>query len=119
MITGVINEYDADWRVRAHDPGPTRRRGHRRRQSFSTGTPLGIGVTPDGTIYYADIGIVNDPENGFGPGDGTGSFRRITFLDGEPQPPETLDEGLAFPDGVGIYVPGGAAGGGGGGSSPV
>ncbi|MET0739451.1 MAG: hypothetical protein ABW035_14335, partial [Acidimicrobiales bacterium] len=55
---------------------------------------------------------VNDPENGFGPGEGTGHVRRILFVDGEPQPPETVASDLAFPDGIGIYVPGGAAGGG-------
>jgi hypothetical protein len=69
------------------------------------GTPLGIGVGPEGSIYYADIGIVNDPEEGLGPGDGTGKVRRIAFVDGEPQPPEIMDEGLAFPDGIGVYVP--------------
>ena len=74
--------------------------------SLSTGTPLGIGVAPDGTIWYADIGIVNDPENGFGPGDGTGSVRRIVFEGDEPGEPETVNDGLAFPDGIGIYDPG-------------
>jgi hypothetical protein len=73
-------------------------------QPYSTGTPLGIGVAPDGSLYYADIGIVVDGA-GIGPGDGTGTVRRIRFIDGEPQPPETMDEGLAFPDGIGIYVP--------------
>jgi hypothetical protein len=33
--------------------------------------------------------------------------RRIRIVDGEPQPPEIVDEGLAFPDGIGVYVPGG------------
>jgi hypothetical protein len=104
VISGVINEYDADGAfVRAvlHPPageqvGP---------EPISTGTPLGIGVAPDGTIYYADIGIIADPENGFGPGDGTGKVRAIAFVDGEPQAPETLDEGLQFPDGIGIFQP--------------
>lgn len=104
VITGTINEYDAGGAfVRTvlqppdgEEVGP---------EPLSTGTPLGIGVDADGTLYYADIGIVADPENGFGPGDGTGSVRRIRFVDGEPQPPETLDEGLAFPDGIGIFQP--------------
>ena len=109
VITGVINEYDADWQFVRTILAPPAGEAIGADTSLSTGTPLGIGVTPDGTIYYADIGIVNDPDNGFGPGDGTGSFRRIRFVDGEPQPPETLAEGLAFPDGVGVYVPDGAA----------
>jgi hypothetical protein len=119
VITGVINEYDADWEFVRTILAPPAGDVIGADTSLSTGTPLGIGVTPDGTVYYADIGIVNDPDDGFGPGDGTGKVRRIRFVDGEPQPPETLAEGLAFPDGIGVYVPRGAAGGGGGGSSPV
>jgi len=110
VITGVINEYDADWgfvrTILAPPPGEAIGAD----TSLSTGTPLGIGVTPDGTIYYADIGIVDDPEDGFGPGDGTGTVRRIRFVDGEPQAPETIAEGKDFPDGIGVYVPGEASG---------
>ena len=71
---------------------------------FSTGTPLGIGIGPDGTIYYADIGIVISPD-GIGPGDDTGSVRRIVLRDGAPLPPETMASGLAFPDGIGVLAP--------------
>ncbi len=87
VITGVINEYDADWRFVRTILAPPAGEAIGADTSLSTGTPLGIGVTPDGTIYYADIGIVNDPDNGFGPGDGTGKVRRIRFVDGEPQAP--------------------------------
>ena len=56
-------------------------------------------------MYYADIGIVVTA-NGIGPGNGTGRVRRIAFDEaGEPQPPEQMDEGLAFPDGIGIWAP--------------
>lgn len=106
VITGTINEYDADWAfVRTIlAPDPSEQIGAT--ETLSTGTPLGIGVGPDGTIFYADIGIVSDPENGFGPGDGTGKVRAVTFsAGGEPQAPVVLDEGLAFPDGIGIYLP--------------
>jgi hypothetical protein len=105
VITGIINEYDADWnfvRTILEPPAGEQIGAH---DSLTTGTPLGIGVGPDGSVYYADIGIVNDPEGGFGPGEGTGKVRRIAFVDGEPQPPEVMAEGLAFPDGIGIYVP--------------
>ena len=71
-------------------------------QTYSTGTPLGLGVDADGTLYYADIGIVISPEVGPGP---KGSVRRIRFVDGAPQPPEVLADGLAYPDGIGIYQP--------------
>jgi hypothetical protein len=72
---------------------------------YTTGTPLGIGVGPDGSVYFADIGITVSA-NGIGPGDGTGHVRRIAFDEaGQPQPPEQMDKGLAFPDGIGIWTP--------------
>jgi hypothetical protein len=117
VITGVINEYDADWSFVRTILAPPEGEVIGADASLSTGTPLGIGVTPDGTVWYADIGIVNDPEDGFGPGDGTGSVRRIRFDEsGEPLPPEVVLDGLAFPDGIGVYVPASALG---AGPSPV
>jgi hypothetical protein len=112
VITGIINEYDADWNYVRTVLAPEEGEAIGADASLSTGTPLGIGVTPDGTIWYADIGIVNDPENGFGPGDGTGSVRRIAFDGDEPGEPEIVNDGLAFPDGIGVYAPadGGASG---------
>jgi hypothetical protein len=103
VFTGVINEYTADGTfVRTilqpppgEGPGP---------EPISTGSPLGLGVAPDGTIYFADIGLVIS-EDGVGPGDNTGTVRKIAFVDGQPQPPETMADGLAFPDGIGIYLP--------------
>jgi hypothetical protein len=106
VFTGVINEYDANGQfIRTIlQPPASESLGP---QTFSTGTPLGIGVGPDGTLFYADIGLVIDA-SGIGPGDRNGSLRRITFLDGQPQPPETMATGLAFPDGIGILVAGGS-----------
>jgi len=103
VINGVINEYSADggFLRTILQPSAGETLGP---QPFSTGTPLGIGVAPDGTIYYADIGIVIDGAN-IGPGDNTGTVRRITFKKDVPQPPETMATGLAFPDGIGIWVP--------------
>jgi hypothetical protein len=69
---------------------------------YDTGTPYGIGVDPDGTLYYADLGVVVGPPPG--PGDHNGTVRRIRFVDGEPQPPEVMDEGLEFPDGIGVLT---------------
>src|SRR4051794_7119542 len=70
---------------------------------YSTGTPLGIGVAPDGSVYFADIGIVITPKS-IGPGDGTGHVRRIAFdAAGNPKAPEIMDSDLAFPDGIGIW----------------
>jgi len=101
VINGFINEYDANGEfVRTVlSPPAGESLGEK---SFSTGTTLGIGVGPDGTLYYADIGIVINSQ-GIGPGS-EGTVRRIRFVDGEPQPPELMGRGLAFPDGIGIYV---------------
>jgi len=108
VINGVINEYDANgvFVRRILQPPAGEELGA---EPYTTGTPLGLAVGPDGTLFYADIGIVND--NGdIGPGSRTGSLRRIVFVDGEPRPPETMATDLAFPDGVGILVGGGGAG---------
>ena len=70
---------------------------------FPGGTPLGIGLAPDGTLYYADIGLAVG-NGSIGPGRNLGKVRRIRFVDGEPQAPELVDEGLNFPDGIGILA---------------
>jgi hypothetical protein len=103
VANGVINEYDPDGtfvRVVLRPPPGERILGP---VPLSTGTPLGLGVGPDGTLFYADIGIVNR-DGDIGPGERAGSVRRIVFVDGRPQPPETVASGLAFPDGIGILT---------------
>jgi hypothetical protein len=103
VFTGIINEYGPDGGfIRSilepppgEGPGP---------EPISTGSPLGLGVAPDGTVYFADIGLVIS-DTGVGPGDHTGSVRRIRFIGGDPLVPDTMATGLAFPDGIGIFVP--------------
>ncbi len=98
VFNGVIAEYDANGvfarvilKPAAGDkPVP-----------YKTGSPLGLRVDRDGTLYYADLGLV---VNGLdiGPGRGKGTVRRISFVGGEAQPPVSLDQGLNFPDGLGL-----------------
>ncbi|MGH9026633.1 MAG: hypothetical protein ACRDWD_11060 [Acidimicrobiia bacterium] len=100
VINGTIGEFDADGNFLrlVLQPPEGETLGE---EPFSTGTPLGLGIDSDGTLYYADIGIVISAD-GIGPGDGTGKVRRIVFENGEPLEPETLGGDLAFPDGIGI-----------------
>jgi len=63
-------------------------------------TPFGIGVTPDGSLWIADIGI-----QGTGPADGEGEVYVVRFDDaGQPSAPESVNQDLAFPDGIGVAV---------------
>ena len=101
VFDGKIAEYDTEGNFQRFilQPGPGL-------PPYETGTPFGIGVDSEGSLYYADLGVVVGPPPG--PGDGNGTVRRIRFVDGEPQAPETMDEGLAFPDGIGILETKGA-----------
>ncbi len=68
---------------------------------FATGHPMGLARGADGTLYYADLDLTWDfPSIGPGP---DGKVWRLRFdAAGEPQPPEILLRGLAFPDGVAV-----------------
>jgi hypothetical protein len=108
VITGVIVELELDGTyvrtVLAPPAGETLGA-----KPFSTGTPLGLATGPDGSLYYADLGLVVDG-GGIGPRARTGSVRRIPFAGdpAAPGPPETMADDLTFPDGLGVWVPPGA-----------
>jgi len=55
----------------------------------------------DGTIFWADLGL-GISDDGVGPLDGAGTVRRYDPASGSSS---TMDEGLDFPDGIGIFRP--------------
>ncbi len=68
-----------------------------------TGTPQGLAVDAEGSVYYADINLVGVFPTTLGPGP-NGSVRRIRFDENDnPLAPELIRDGLAFPDGVSIF----------------
>jgi len=95
VLNGVIAEFDAEGRFlrRILKPVPGEELPFP-----STGTPLGLGIDSNGTVYYADIGLTK----ALSPGRNLGRVRRIRFRNGDPLPPDTIDSGLNFPDGIGI-----------------
>jgi hypothetical protein len=107
VFTGVINEYDENGEFMRTILEPTEGESITEDAGFTNGTPLGLAVAPDGTLWYADIGLRIRPTGLPGPGDRTGSVRRIVFDDGMPAPPETVADGLAFPDAIGLLLFGG------------
>lgn len=100
VINGVIARYDADGKFVGRVLSPPRPG-----IPAETGNPIGLGLASDGTLYFADIGLQLYPGGGIGPGDNLGTVRRIRFVDGQAQPPEIMNSGLDFPDGIGILEP--------------
>lgn len=68
------------------------------------GNPAGLALASDGTLYYADLALEEKPPpQAYGPAEGEGTVRKITFdADGEPAPPETIGQGLDYPDSVSV-----------------
>lgn len=96
VINGVIAEYDADGRFVRRVLSPPRPG-----VPAVTGNPIGLGLASDGTLYFADIGLAVGG-GGIGPGRNLGTVRRIRFVDGVAQPPEIMNQGLNFPDGIDV-----------------
>ena len=66
------------------------------------GAPFGLQVADDGSVYWADLGLVI-ADGEVGPRDGAGTVRRYDPASGEVS--TVVDEGLDIPDGIGIYRP--------------
>ena len=67
------------------------------------GTPAGLAIDAEGTLYYADLGIVAQPGELPGPEAGKGTVRKITFdAYGDPSAPEIIGQGLDYPDAVAV-----------------
>lgn len=104
ILNGVIAEYDlatGAFLRRLLEPPAGEALGP---EPYTTGSPLGIAVDAEGTVYYADLGLVLRNGN-IGPGSRAGSIRRLRFDGDRPRAPETLLAPGSFPDGVGVYQP--------------
>jgi hypothetical protein len=93
FLPKTVREYDADGTfVRTVVEGD------------DIGSPAGLAVGDDGTLYYADLAIVQEaPGELPGPASGQGTVRKITFSeDGTPSAPVIIGEGYDYPDAVSI-----------------
>lgn len=100
VIGGTVAEYDGDGDFvrRVLEPLPGETLGP---DPLTNGSPLGVAADSDGSLYVADLGLVVS-SGGIGPQPGGGSVRRVRFDNGVPLPPETINDGLTFPDALGV-----------------
>jgi hypothetical protein len=92
FIPTAIREYDANGQfVRTIVEGE------------DIGNPAGLAVGSDGTLYYADLGLDQQPGELPGPAPGKSTVRKVTFdADGNPSAPEVMGSGFDYADGLGI-----------------
>jgi len=100
VFTATIGEYDAAGTLlrTVLEPDPNDNNFPR-----AVGHPQGLARDCRGNLYYADLALVISG-GGIGPGP-NGTVRRIGFdVCGAPEPPVIVRDGLAFPDGLGIFA---------------
>jgi len=110
VFTGVIAEYVDTGEVRIHlrnivePPGGAPIGIADEIPLNDGGTPYGIAVTPDGNLWYADLGIGMTDE-GPGPLPGRGSFQRVAIDSAGTVIQRTVvQDDMEYPDGVGVLV---------------
>ena len=74
------------------------------------GSPYGIAISPSGAVIYTDIGLTAGPGGVLTPGDRTGALLLLDPSSAAGSTPTVIDHGLAAPDGLGLYQPGGGGG---------
>jgi hypothetical protein len=68
--------------------------------------PFGLAFAPDGTLYFIDIHVVCKALlTGCGPGTNEGRVMKVTFTNGQPSTPVTINGGFDFPTSVTVCVP--------------
>ncbi|MEX2458592.1 MAG: PQQ-binding-like beta-propeller repeat protein, partial [Actinomycetota bacterium] len=96
VFSGTVSEFTKDgvWMRDLYPLSPVAPR-----TGPTTNTPFGLAQTNDGTLWIADLGIALAA-----PAPGQGSVIRVPLADTVPVP-ETVKDGLTFPDGLGVYSP--------------
>ena len=77
----------------------------------ASGTPQGVAVNADGTVFYTDPALVRSSDGTVAPAARAGSLRRIVVTGGKPGAPQVVNRQLPAPDGLGIFDPTSASGG--------
>jgi len=96
VFSGTVSEFTKDgvWMRDLYPFSPVAPR-----TGPTTQTPFGLAVTADDALWIADLGIALAA-----PAPGQGSVIRVP-LGGPVVIPETVKDGLTFPDGLGVYTP--------------
>lgn len=109
-IDGLINEYDAngEYRTTVLAPQPGERLDNN--ETYFAGTPLGMAIDVDSTLYYADPGWTIGPGGKPESPEGGGLIQGLPLITASGRPELFLDS-LTDPTSVTIFAPSGGQGG--------